>query len=97
MIFVNPFSFLSMLLSVPHLWLQVARATGVADECLANMRTVRAFAMEDSEKNLFIQELDKSRKLNEALGMGIGIFQVCGGLTNLMCERSIYLSLCIPD
>ncbi|XP_045131652.1 mitochondrial potassium channel ATP-binding subunit-like [Portunus trituberculatus] len=59
---------------------QVARATAVADECLANMRTVRAFAMEDSEKNLFTQELDKSRQLNEALGMGIGIFQAGSNL-----------------
>ncbi|KAG0723901.1 ATP-binding cassette sub-family B member 8, mitochondrial [Chionoecetes opilio] len=59
---------------------QVARATGVADECLANMRTVRAFAMEDTENKLFIQELDKSRELNEALGMGIGIFQAGSNL-----------------
>lgn len=59
---------------------QVARATGVADECLANMRTVRAFAMEDTEKKLFTQELDKSRQLNEALGMGIGIFQAGSNL-----------------
>ena len=28
---------------------QVAKATGVADEAIGNIRTVRAFAMEDSE------------------------------------------------
>lgn len=59
---------------------QVARATGVADECLGNMRTVRAFAMEDMEMKLFSQELDKSRQLNEALGMGIGVFQAGSNL-----------------
>lgn len=51
--------------------------------------------MEDSEKKLFVQELDKSRELNEALGMGIGIFQVCGGLRNLIWERSTRPSECI--
>ena len=30
--------------------LQVARATGVADEALGNVRTVRAFAMEQREE-----------------------------------------------
>ncbi|XP_047474458.1 mitochondrial potassium channel ATP-binding subunit-like isoform X2 [Penaeus chinensis] len=54
---------------------QVARATGVADECLGNMRTVRAFAMEDSEETLYAREVDKSRQLNEDLGLGIGLFQ----------------------
>ena len=30
-------------------WFQVAKATTVADEALGNIRTVRAFAMEDKE------------------------------------------------
>ena len=30
-------------------WLQVSRATGVADEALGNVRTVKAFAMEERE------------------------------------------------
>ncbi|XP_042241922.1 mitochondrial potassium channel ATP-binding subunit-like isoform X1 [Homarus americanus] len=59
---------------------QVARATGVADECLGNMRTVRAFAMEDAEKDLFAREVNKSRQLNELLGLGIGIFQAGSNL-----------------
>lgn len=76
MILLNPV--LVILSNHTVILLQVARATGVADECLGNMRTVRAFAMEDTELKLFSQELDKSRQLNEALGMGIGVFQVCG-------------------
>lgn len=64
--------------------MQVAVATGVADECLSNMRTVRAFAMEEEETRLFTQEVDRSRQLNEALGTGIGIFQV-----GLLCFRPI--------
>lgn len=59
---------------------QVARATGVADECLGNMRTVRAFAMEEAERKIFAREVDRSRQLNEALGFGIGIFQAGSNL-----------------
>ena len=55
--------------------MQVAKATGVADECLGNMRTVRAFAMEDQETELFYREIEKSRAINERLGFGIGLFQ----------------------
>ena len=54
--------------------------TSVADEALGNMRTVRAFAMEDKELELYCDEIDKSRHLNESLGLGIGLFQ---GLSNL--------------
>ena len=57
-------------------WQQIAKATGVADECLGNMRTVRAFAMEDHETELFEREVEKSRVINERLGFGIGLFQV---------------------
>ncbi|KAB7497522.1 ATP-binding cassette sub-family B member 8, mitochondrial, partial [Armadillidium nasatum] len=53
----------------------VGLSTAVADECLGNMRTVRAFAMEEQEAKLFSRELEKSTHLNELLGMGIGIFQ----------------------
>lgn len=59
---------------------QVARATGVADECLGNIRTVRAFAMEEAEKDLFKTELQKSTDINEALGFGIGLFQAGSNL-----------------
>ncbi|XP_015209696.1 mitochondrial potassium channel ATP-binding subunit [Lepisosteus oculatus] len=60
---------------------QVARATGVADEALGNVRTVRAFAMENREAQLYSAEVDKSCDMNEALGMGIAVFQ---GLSNIV-------------
>ncbi|KAK3608510.1 hypothetical protein CHS0354_010363 [Potamilus streckersoni] len=54
---------------------QVARSTAVADEALGNVRTVRAFAMEPKESELFQQEVEKARLLNFKLGLGIGAFQ----------------------
>ena len=51
-------------------------STAVADECLGNIRTVRAFAMENQESQLFKNELEKSKELNNTLGLGIGVFQV---------------------
>ncbi|TDH05823.1 hypothetical protein EPR50_G00126330 [Perca flavescens] len=39
---------------------QVAKATGVADEALGNVRTVKAFAMEERELQLYAYEVDKS-------------------------------------
>eukprot|EP00064_Thunnus_orientalis_P017555 superscaffoldBa00003767_g17639 len=64
---------------------QVAKATGVADEALGNVRTVKAFAMEERELQLYAYEVDKSCEMNENLGAGIAIFQ---GLSNvaLNCE-----------
>ncbi|XP_045174290.2 mitochondrial potassium channel ATP-binding subunit-like [Mercenaria mercenaria] len=59
---------------------QVSKSTAVADEALGNVRTVRAFAMEGKEHELFSQEVDKSRILNIRLGVGIGMFQ---GLANI--------------
>lgn len=59
---------------------QTARAAGVADEAVSNIRTVRAFAMEDAEAELFHKEVDKAEHLHTVLGVGIGCFQ---GLTNL--------------
>lgn len=59
---------------------QVAKATGVADEALGNVRTVKAFAMEDRELQLYSHEVEKSCEMNEALGNGIAIFQ---GLSNI--------------
>ncbi|XP_066093870.1 mitochondrial potassium channel ATP-binding subunit isoform X3 [Saccopteryx bilineata] len=59
---------------------QVARATGVADEALGNVRTVRAFAMEQREEERYRAELEGSRCKAEALGRGIALFQ---GLSNI--------------
>uniref|UniRef100_A0AAX7UNT3 Mitochondrial potassium channel ATP-binding subunit n=1 Tax=Astatotilapia calliptera TaxID=8154 RepID=A0AAX7UNT3_ASTCA len=68
---------------------QVAKATGVADEALGNVRTVKAFAMEERELQLYAYEVDKSCEMNENLGTGIAIFQ---GLSNiaLNCELLNY-------
>ncbi|CAM4723644.1 unnamed protein product [Leuciscus chuanchicus] len=60
---------------------QVAKATGVADEALGNVRTVRAFAMEDRELEMFATEVQKSAAMNETLGTGIAVFQ---GLSNIV-------------
>uniref|UniRef100_A0A8C6DGK6 Mitochondrial potassium channel ATP-binding subunit n=1 Tax=Moschus moschiferus TaxID=68415 RepID=A0A8C6DGK6_MOSMO len=59
---------------------QVARATGVADEALGNVRTVRAFAMEQREEERYGVELEGSRYKAEELGRGIALFQ---GLSNI--------------
>ncbi|TSL82564.1 ATP-binding cassette sub-family B member 8, mitochondrial [Bagarius yarrelli] len=60
---------------------QVSKATGVADEALGNVRTVRAFAMEDRELETYAREVEKSAMMNEALGRGIAVFQ---GLSNIV-------------
>ncbi|XP_058671148.1 mitochondrial potassium channel ATP-binding subunit [Ammospiza caudacuta] len=59
---------------------QVAKATVVADEALGNVRTVRAFAMEEQQAGLFRAEVDRAGCLSEQLGLGIAAFQ---GLSNL--------------
>ncbi|NWV16746.1 ABCB8 protein, partial [Origma solitaria] len=59
---------------------QVAKATVVADEALGNVRTVRAFAMEEQQAGLFCAEVDRAGSLSERLGLGIAAFQ---GLSNL--------------
>lgn len=65
---------------------QIARAAAVADEAVGNVRTVRAFAMEDKEIELYNQEILKAQKLNSQLGVGIGAFQ---GVTNLVLNGII--------
>ncbi|VDD95344.1 unnamed protein product [Enterobius vermicularis] len=61
-------------------------ASAVAEEAFDNIRTVRAFAMEDEELRLFTNETTKARKLNEFLGIGIGVFQ---GATNLFLNGAV--------
>lgn len=51
------------------------KTTAVADEAVGNIRTVRAFAMEEQELALFENEAGKAMILNERLGFGIGLFQ----------------------
>ncbi|NXN12176.1 ABCB8 protein, partial [Indicator maculatus] len=59
---------------------QVAKATGVADEVLGNVRTVRAFAMEEQQAGLYCTEVESASRLSQRLGLGIAAFQ---GLSNL--------------
>uniref|UniRef100_A0A2K5PMR6 Mitochondrial potassium channel ATP-binding subunit n=1 Tax=Cebus imitator TaxID=2715852 RepID=A0A2K5PMR6_CEBIM len=59
---------------------QIARAMGVADEALGNVRTVRAFAMEPWEEERYGAELEACRSRAEELGRGIALFQ---GLSNI--------------
>ncbi|NXR11548.1 ABCB8 protein, partial [Semnornis frantzii] len=59
---------------------QVAKATGVADEVLGNVRTVRAFAMEEQQAGLYCTEVENASQLSQRLGLGIAAFQ---GLSNL--------------
>jgi len=54
---------------------QVSRATGVADEAIGNVRTVRAFAMENKEMHMYDTEVEEAARLNKQLGFGIGVFQ----------------------
>uniref|UniRef100_A0A8C7KVQ9 Mitochondrial potassium channel ATP-binding subunit n=1 Tax=Oncorhynchus kisutch TaxID=8019 RepID=A0A8C7KVQ9_ONCKI len=65
---------------------QVSKATGVADEAIGNVRTVKAFAMEDPDQTilsdlLYAWEVDKSCEMNESLGSGIAVFQ---GMSNIV-------------
>lgn len=54
----------------------------MCDEALSNIRTVRAFAMEEKEVELYTKEVEKARVMQENLGMGIGLFQV---ISNYCC------------
>lgn len=54
---------------------QTSKAMALADEGISNVRTVRAFAMEEIELSRYEKEVDKACHLNEWLGMGIGLFQ----------------------
>ena len=55
-------------------------ATCVAEEALSNVRTVRAFAMEDYEVDLYSRELQTSQWYNERLGFGIAAFQALSNI-----------------
>ncbi|RZF41361.1 hypothetical protein LSTR_LSTR000075 [Laodelphax striatellus] len=54
---------------------QAARAITIGEEAISNIRTVRAFANEDKECEIFGDEVDESSRLHEKLGFGIGLFQ----------------------
>uniref|UniRef100_A0A1I7YJ42 Mitochondrial potassium channel ATP-binding subunit n=1 Tax=Steinernema glaseri TaxID=37863 RepID=A0A1I7YJ42_9BILA len=69
-----------------HAQSQNAVASAVSDEAFSNIRTVKAFAMEDAEHTLFSREVEKTRVLNERLGLYIGLFQ---GATNFFLNGVI--------
>lgn len=56
--------------------LQAAWSTIMAEEVVANIRTVRAFGMEYHECEKFEKEVQKTAKLFKKLGFGIALFQV---------------------
>ncbi|XP_063626535.1 mitochondrial potassium channel ATP-binding subunit [Cydia splendana] len=54
---------------------QIEKATLVAEEAISNMRTVRAFAGEENEAQMFARECDAAAELSTELGLGVGLFQ----------------------
>nr|ASS36018.1 ABCB8 [Samia ricini] len=54
---------------------QVEKATLVAEEAISNMKTVRAFAGEENEADMFSRECEIAAELSMELGLGIGLFQ----------------------
>ncbi|XP_044746147.1 mitochondrial potassium channel ATP-binding subunit isoform X2 [Coccinella septempunctata] len=71
---------------------QGEKTTAVADEAVSNIRTVRAFAMEEDEEYLFDTEAALAMDLNISLGFGIGWFQAGTNLfLNGMVLGTIYM------
>ncbi|XP_063984738.1 mitochondrial potassium channel ATP-binding subunit [Diachasmimorpha longicaudata] len=54
---------------------QIAKSTAVCEEAIQSIRTVRAFAAEEKELDVFAKEVDEATTLYEKLGLGIGLFQ----------------------
>ncbi|KAM0730109.1 Mitochondrial potassium channel ATP-binding subunit [Formica fusca] len=69
---------------------QVAKSTAVCEEAIQNIRTVRAFAAEEKEAEMFYKEVEHSSELYERLGFGIGFFQAG---TNLLLNGILLSTL----
>ncbi|XP_020285602.1 ATP-binding cassette sub-family B member 8, mitochondrial isoform X1 [Pseudomyrmex gracilis] len=69
---------------------QVAKSTAVCEEAIQNIRTVRAFAAEEKEAEMFYKEIERSCELYEKLGFGIGFFQAG---TNLLLNGILLSTL----
>ncbi|XP_017086984.2 mitochondrial potassium channel ATP-binding subunit [Drosophila bipectinata] len=69
---------------------QSERATGVCEEALSNIRTVRSSACEYREMQLFETETNEAARLAQELGYGIAIFQ---GLTNFFLNTLVLSTL----
>ncbi|KAF5280392.1 hypothetical protein FQR65_LT03201 [Abscondita terminalis] len=71
---------------------QVEKTTAVADEAVSNIRTIRAFAMERLELEMFKKEAYCALKFNEELGFGVGLFQGGANLfLNSMVMATVYM------
>lgn len=69
---------------------QVAKSTAVCEEAIQNIRTVRAFAAEEKELEMFYKEVQRSSELYERLGFGIGFFQAG---TNMLLNGILLFTL----
>lgn len=69
---------------------QVAKSTAVCEEAIQNIRTVKAFAAEDKEIEMYSKEVELGSELYEKLGFGIGLFQ---GGTNLFLNGILLSTL----
>ncbi|VVC98528.1 unnamed protein product, partial [Leptidea sinapis] len=67
---------------------QIEKATLVAEEAIANIRTVRAFAGEENEAKMFAEECETAADLSTELGLGVGLFQAG---TNFMVLATMFL------
>ncbi|XP_048507795.1 mitochondrial potassium channel ATP-binding subunit isoform X2 [Athalia rosae] len=54
---------------------QTSKSIAVSEEALSNIRTVRAFAAEEREIEMFSKEVALAATMQEHLGFGIGLFQ----------------------
>ncbi|XP_018312315.1 ATP-binding cassette sub-family B member 8, mitochondrial isoform X2 [Mycetomoellerius zeteki] len=69
---------------------QVAKSIAVCEEAIQNIRTVRAFAAEEKEAEMFYKEIERSSDLYERLGFGISFFQAG---TNLLLNGILLSTL----
>lgn len=69
---------------------QLAKSTAVCEEAVQNIRTVKAFAAEEKEIEMFSEQVALSSELYEKLGFGIGLFQ---GGTNLFLNSILLCTL----
>ncbi|KOX71775.1 ATP-binding cassette sub-family B member 8, mitochondrial [Melipona quadrifasciata] len=69
---------------------QLAKSTDVCEEAIQNIRTVKAFAAEEKEIDMFCKETVLGATLYEKLGLGIGLFQ---GGTNLFLNGILLCTL----
>ncbi|XP_026672444.1 ATP-binding cassette sub-family B member 8, mitochondrial, partial [Ceratina calcarata] len=69
---------------------QLAKSTAVCEEAIQNIRTVKAFAAEEKEIEMFSEQVTLGSELYDRLGFGIGLFQ---GGTNLFLNSILLCTL----